>query len=105
MGFRLPEAHCKLHITPRPLLRSRNPKPAFRNPSTQGKFLASDLKYGATSSALGNADKLSKIQPFPSATIANSRKKPLLQGVSCEPGPIDAIEKRMSAVFGRTGKQ
>jgi hypothetical protein len=77
---------------------------AQRNGS-QGKFLSTDLKYGVTSSGLNNADKLAKIQPFPSATIANSRKKPLLQSVTCEPGPIDAIEKRMAAVFGRTGKQ
>lgn len=77
---------------------------AQRNGS-QGKYLSTDLKYGVTSSSLSNADKLAKIQPFPSATIANSRKKPLLQSVTCEPGPIDAIEKRMAAVFGRTGKQ
>lgn len=58
-----------------------------------------------SNASLSNAQLLADIKPFPSATIANSRKKPLLQSVHVEPHAVDAIEKRMNAVFGRSGKQ
>ncbi|KAJ1483357.1 hypothetical protein T484DRAFT_1800655 [Baffinella frigidus] len=74
-----------------------------RSDGSKGKFLPHDLRFGVSASALTGASALAKIKPFPSATIANAKKRPLLQAVVCEPTATDGIDKRMGYVFGRSG--
>lgn len=75
-----------------------------RGDGQKGKFLPSDIKFGCAQSAIADAAALCTIQPFPSATIANQRKRPLLRSVTTEPTAVDGIAKRMNYVFGQSGK-
>jgi len=70
----------------------------------KGKFLPADIKFGCAPSGLADAALLVTIKPFPSATIANQRKRPLLHSVTTEPTAVDGISKGMDAVFGQSGK-
>jgi len=75
-----------------------------RGDGQKGKFLPADIKFGCAPSGLADAALLATIKPFPSATIANQRKRPLLRSVTTEPTAVDGISKRMNAVFGQSGK-
>ena len=75
-----------------------------RSDGSKGKFLPPDIKFGLAPSAIGDAAVLAKIRPFPSATIANQKKMPLLKSVTTEPTAVDGIAKRMNFVFGQSGK-
>jgi hypothetical protein len=74
-----------------------------KSDGSKGKVLPHDLRFGISASALASAPLLAKIKPYPSATIANAKKKPLLQSVACEPTGVDGIDKRLGYIFGRSG--
>lgn len=69
-----------------------------------GKFLPDTIRFGVSAGGLNDAVQLAKIKPFPSPTIANAKKKPLLKSVIVEPSAVDGIEKRLNQVFGRSGR-
>ena len=75
-----------------------------RSDGQKGKFLPSDIQFGCSKAGLADAKVLATIKPFPSATIANQKKKPLLRSVTSEPTAVDGIAKRMNYVFGQSGK-
>ena len=74
-----------------------------RGNGQKGKFL-DDVKFECAKSSLADAKVLSTIKPFPSAGLANARKRPLLKAVKSEPTGVDGIGPRMNFVFGQSGK-